>query len=187
MKEITLTGREPASVIQSPIHRDYSSERVISQVPDAREILYRVVAGVVTGVGLFAPVLMYGDILIRLFVGAILVIVGGAYSLAIPRFFRDDVDEVIAGPDYLVLKRSGHAVTLLVAEVKRARLVRFILIGDDRVELLLRSRTPFGQRITLLPAPAWRTEWKALPDGARQLMKIYSGDPASLMDWFDGR
>ncbi|HZP65882.1 MAG TPA: hypothetical protein VFB32_06195 [Rudaea sp.] len=133
----------------APVPRDYAAEVPISSPPGAHEPMVVVAALAFMAMGVGLDLIGHGA---DLHFGALLSITLGVPAIVYVRsFFRDFVDEVRAGPDYIVARRGRASVALRLEQISRVRRDRLSRDGPMRYVLTLSFPCAFGRRIAFHP------------------------------------
>ena len=155
------------------LHRVYSEERVISSDPSVPKWI---VLSVCVAAMVFFLVLDLADPRNNLFYlrSMLAAVVGGGLIVSMLRHLAHFVDDVRAGPEYLVVRRRGVSVTVPLEQIAQVRFNALVPLRRsplletrtgflERFEIRLLHATEIGSVIAFSPDSGWRGTWPPKP------------------------
>jgi len=147
----------------STVQRDYAHETVVSRP-------MRVQRNLVIGICVAIFLCLLGMDLIDqkhniYYLNSMLAAVFcGGMIVSMLRYTRHFVDEMRAGPEYLVARRGKVTVIVPIGQIERVRLAYFANTPMvprmlPRLDVCLAVACPFGETIAFHPEDGWRGKW----------------------------
>jgi len=153
--------------VDANLHRSYAEEITISQSMDFYKYL-------VIALAAFAIAATFGlDVLQRkhnlyYFKSMLAAIVGFALIISMLRYTWNFVDDVRAGPDYLVVRAKGLSIVIPIDQIEHVHLnyfttqyvyLSFVAGFLERIEVKLARPYACGSTIAFHPQTDWRQRW----------------------------
>jgi hypothetical protein len=167
----------------SEVIRNLGQEVVVSQSIDLYKNLLIIISAAAIALTVVVDLLDRRDNIYYLR-SMLAAIVAGGLIVSMLRYTRNFVDEVRAGPDYLVVHRESRSVVIPIDQIEHVWLNHFTVLRFGvfvrlakflpRIEVRLVRPSILGSTIAFYPRDAWRTRWTR---GPMQNMLRAADDP----------